>query len=585
MSYVDRIEKNGSTYDIHDKHFRELMDSIPENSDSILGNSDGEIGWVDQKPIHSFKVFEVENEYFSELSSTAIYEKTQIEDYKMVVFLDNRFVLPLESCADLATSFLKYEIENENVVCYEYSIGNIWDSSKNGYKITVTNIEIQNFISDLSTIRSGAALGATSLQPENVNYTDDILNKPSINGVILDGNKSLSDIGTAPALQSNITYYVSSTGNDDTGDGTENNPFASIQHALSIAPKNLNGYTLTINCASTINTNNNIQFFDFEGGNIVLDASTIQSSADYIIHVNCTATIKLYIDTIEMLGSTDDYYGKRGVYCSNGIVYIMTPLIIYRRGSELNTYGIGFGAECNGKIFFPYKSSAWEVSLIGPFYASLWAAPGGLVIADASCTLVTSGQYGLLTQRGGRISVKTDNIADFPRLIKEGGEIEENGVLYTNILADSISGGTLSHQVALSTGGGQWVKQMENSSFVRTSPGSSSYAPIIDVVDYASQDDWSAGVYNNNFVISHVTATDRTAGTNNHKGFLFLGSSNGGNVMTDTDVNTKLNRTTAVNAADASDSSPTPKYMARGEALASSDTNPTANGTIVWIYK
>lgn len=45
-------------------------------------------------------------------------------------------------------------------------------------------------------------------------------------------------------------------------------------------------------------------------------------------------------------------------------------------------------------------------------------------------------------------------------------------------------------------------------------------------------------------------------------------------------LKTRLNRTTAVNSADANYTT----YMARGEALNSSDTNPTANGAISWTY-
>ena len=45
-------------------------------------------------------------------------------------------------------------------------------------------------------------------------------------------------------------------------------------------------------------------------------------------------------------------------------------------------------------------------------------------------------------------------------------------------------------------------------------------------------------------------------------------------------INTRLNRTTNVNAADANYTT----YMARGEALFSSETTPTVNGCIAWQY-
>lgn len=45
-------------------------------------------------------------------------------------------------------------------------------------------------------------------------------------------------------------------------------------------------------------------------------------------------------------------------------------------------------------------------------------------------------------------------------------------------------------------------------------------------------------------------------------------------------INTRLNRTTNVNASDANYTT----YMARGEALFSSETTPTVNGCIAWQY-
>ena len=45
-------------------------------------------------------------------------------------------------------------------------------------------------------------------------------------------------------------------------------------------------------------------------------------------------------------------------------------------------------------------------------------------------------------------------------------------------------------------------------------------------------------------------------------------------------LNTRLNRTTNVNAADTNYTA----YMARGEALFSTETTPSVNGCIAWQY-
>lgn len=46
-------------------------------------------------------------------------------------------------------------------------------------------------------------------------------------------------------------------------------------------------------------------------------------------------------------------------------------------------------------------------------------------------------------------------------------------------------------------------------------------------------------------------------------------------------INSRLNRTTNVNAADTNYTT----YMVRGEALFSAETTPTVNGTIAWQYE
>lgn len=46
------------------------------------------------------------------------------------------------------------------------------------------------------------------------------------------------------------------------------------------------------------------------------------------------------------------------------------------------------------------------------------------------------------------------------------------------------------------------------------------------------------------------------------------------------DLNTKLNRTTNVNAADTDYT----KFMARGESLNAAEVTPAVNGAIAWVY-
>ena len=67
---------------------------------------------------------------------------------------------------------------------------------------------------------------------------------------------------------------------------------------------------------------------------------------------------------------------------------------------------------------------------------------------------------------------------------------------------------------------------------------------------------------------------------NNKTGAVSLSAADVGAATTN-NINTALNRTNAVNAANSNYTT----YMARGEALFSTETTPTVNGTIAWQYE
>lgn len=80
--------------------------------------------------------------------------------------------------------------------------------------------------------------------------------------------------------------------------------------------------------------------------------------------------------------------------------------------------------------------------------------------------------------------------------------------------------------------------------------------------------------------VSTATATNIT-GLLKGNGATVAAAVAGTDYLTPASLNTSLNRTTAVSAADANYTT----YMARGEALFSVETTPTVNGTIAWQYE
>lgn len=61
---------------------------------------------------------------------------------------------------------------------------------------------------------------------------------------------NLNAMQEAAGLTAHRTVYVATTGSDTTGDGSQTAPYATITKALTSIPKNLNGYTASVNIAA-----------------------------------------------------------------------------------------------------------------------------------------------------------------------------------------------------------------------------------------------------------------------------------------------------------------------------------------------
>lgn len=80
----------------------------------------------------------------------------------------------------------------------------------------------------------------------------------------------LIDLSTQKfGLAADRTFYVSTTGNDTTGDGSSGSPWATIQHAWDVIQKyyDLNGYTATIQLDDGTYTNNSLSALGPVDGN------------------------------------------------------------------------------------------------------------------------------------------------------------------------------------------------------------------------------------------------------------------------------------------------------------------------------
>ena len=130
-------------------------------------------------------------------------------------------------------------------------------------------------------------------------------------------------VGAASELKAGKTIYVSTTGRDDTGNGSESSPYATIQKAIDSLPKNLGGNNVTINVASgtynAVSDSPIISATKFYNG--MLDIRGPSRSDKAVLNGNislyeCNATVRVLF--LKAVG-TDLW---NGMQFQNGCIYI-----------------------------------------------------------------------------------------------------------------------------------------------------------------------------------------------------------------------------------------------------------------------
>ena len=169
----------------------------------------------------------------------------------------------------------------------------------------------------------------------------------TINGI----SSFVSELETIGYVKNEKTIYVSTSGNDASGDGSEGYPFGTIQHAIDCAPKDLAGEEITINIASGTYAEDLI-ISGFSGGSIRLTfgAVTINSITFYETRAIMSGTSL----AITASGKTYGFHCHRD---SNIICQI--PLTI--TGS---TYGlfVGYGSKFAGRSKITINSCTFAVT-------------------------------------------------------------------------------------------------------------------------------------------------------------------------------------------------------------------------------
>lgn len=158
----------------------------------------------------------------------------------------------------------------------------------------------------------------------------------------------LETIGYAPE---NMTVYVSTSGNDASGDGSESYPYRTIQHAINSIPKNLNDKEITINIASgTYGENVIVSGFycgmlRFELGAVSTKTFTVYESGVIIAGTSLT------------LAANGETYGLHAHRGSNVICQL--PLII---NGAVNGLFVGYGSRFAGRNTVAVNSCTYAVN-------------------------------------------------------------------------------------------------------------------------------------------------------------------------------------------------------------------------------
>lgn len=223
-------------------------------------------------------------------------------------------------------------------------------------------------------------------------------------------NKVLFD-SKADRLTADATVYVSQTGNDVTGTGEFEAPFKTIQAAIDAIPKNLNGYTATVEIPGG-DWNERIVCKGFVGGKLSVGSGTqvwVQG-----IEVDSCSYVELWIPYIT---HGDKSVGPALLNVTNGsVVSVPEKLTIWGDNDS------GVQASYGSTVCFGY---GYEL-VVNECSTAAVVATSGSKVCLSKVTGVNN-TFGLTATMGGTITYgENDLTSDFGDNEQDGGRIFTN---------------------------------------------------------------------------------------------------------------------------------------------------------------
>lgn len=210
-----------------------------------------------------------------------------------------------------------------------------------------------------------------------------------------------SELETIGFATGNTTIYVSKSGNDASGDGSANAPFATIKRALDSVPKNIEGKEITIDIASGTYSED-VEISGFSGAPLRFNIAAITVNS-LSVYDSCVIFNGSTI-TIAANGKTYGLYCHRdsNVICqtdlaingsTNGIYCGYASRLIARKTTTINS--------CTYAVSCMFGAIAYIVNLSGSKNNNAIQAAGGIVMIGTIAAAMASTMY--VTSNGGRI--------------------------------------------------------------------------------------------------------------------------------------------------------------------------------------
>jgi len=248
----------------------------------------------------------------------------------------------------------------------------------------------------LETLRSQIGEGGSGL-PE-IHIGDDQPIGAEVLWFDTDANEPIMTKNFVVLDESNI--YVSDNGNDETGNGTSDAPYASINTALRTVPKNLNGNKVTIHLVTNNGRgilNEVAKISDFFGGEIIIDSNLIDFDISKVEITNCSmvrfVNAFISVNNITISGST--------VYIDEVSNLLISSDSIIDVGIELKAASnlISIGSEANVAVLTNCSVAVKAQELSRAYFGYIGSNDINVTITD-----------GIVAESGSSVSVAINDL-------------------------------------------------------------------------------------------------------------------------------------------------------------------------------